>query len=84
MTPKQRVDMRKRQRADQEAERIKRAVADNYSEGRKRFREHRKKQVILYYLSYTLSLSLSLSLSIRMHPIIKGFNYIIMLLCRRR
>ena len=45
LTPRQRVDLRKRQRADQEAERIKQAVAHNYNEGRKRFKEHRKKQV---------------------------------------
>ena len=45
LTPKQRVDLRKKQRADQEAEKIKQAAAKNYNEARKRFREHRKKQV---------------------------------------
>ena len=45
LTPRQRVDLRKRQRADEEAERIKQAAAKNYNEGRKRFKEHRKKQV---------------------------------------
>lgn len=50
LTPRQRVDLRKRQRADQEAERIKQAAAQNYNEGRKRFKEHRKKQVVpLFY-----------------------------------
>lgn len=45
LTPKQRADIRKRQRADQEAEKIKRAVVQNYNEGRRRFKEHRKRQV---------------------------------------
>ena len=45
LTPRQRLDLRKRQRAEAEAERIKKAVAQNFNEGRMRFKEHRKKQV---------------------------------------
>ncbi len=45
LTPRQRVELRKKQRADKEAERIKLEAAQNYNEGRKRFKEHKKKQV---------------------------------------
>ena len=37
--------LRKQQKADEEAEERRRIAAKNFSEGKKRFREHRKKQV---------------------------------------
>ena len=53
LTPKQRVDLRKKERADKEAERIKQAVVQNYNEARKRYKEHRKKQVKdIYFLCF--------------------------------
>ena len=64
MTPRQRADMRKRQRADQEAERLKQAVVQNYNEGRKRFNEHRKRQVrrtSAVYILYTYEAILTCS-----------------------
>ena len=43
LTPKQRMEMRKKQKADQEAEDRKRLAARNFSEGQKRFREQKKR-----------------------------------------
>ena len=42
LTPKQRMEMRKKQKADQEAEDRKRLAARNYSEGQRRFREQKR------------------------------------------
>ena len=42
LTPKQRMELRKKQRADQEAEDRKRIAAQNFSEGQRRFREQKK------------------------------------------
>lgn len=43
LTPKQRMDLRKKQKADQEAEDRRRIAARNFSEGQKRFNEHKKR-----------------------------------------
>ena len=43
LTPKQRMEMRKQQKADQEAEDRKRLTARNFSEGQRRFREQKKR-----------------------------------------
>ena len=43
LTPKQRMEMRKKQKADQEAEDRKRLAARNFSEGQRRFREQKKR-----------------------------------------
>ncbi len=43
MTPKQRMEMRKKQKADQEAEDRRRLAARNFNEGQKRFREQKKR-----------------------------------------
>jgi hypothetical protein len=68
LTPRQRMDLRKRQRAEEEAAKIKKAVERNFNEGRKRFNEHRKKQVLqsfflpfLSHHSFLPSLPLPLS-----------------------
>ena len=44
MTPKQRMEMRKKQKADQEAEDRKRLAVRNFSEGQRRFREQKRHQ----------------------------------------
>jgi serine/threonine protein kinase len=44
LTPRQRLALRKQEMADREAEERRRLAAKNFSEGRKRFSEHKKKQ----------------------------------------
>jgi len=44
MTPRQQMALRKQQKADKEAEERRRIAAKNFSEGKRRFREHRKRQ----------------------------------------
>ena len=45
LTPKEKMAQRKKLRADMEAEKLKQEISQNYKERRKRFNEHKKKQV---------------------------------------
>ncbi len=46
LTPREKMAMRKQQRADMEAEKLKQEISQNYAEQRKILKEHKKKQQV--------------------------------------
>ena len=46
LTPREKMAMRKKQRADMEAEKLKQEISQNYVEQRKILKEHKKKQQV--------------------------------------